>query len=206
MNFIKYIKVLFLFIIITSCCEPDYDKKDFEFSEEELSYLSMYNVNERFVFKSNLGNIHEIIIRKIDTERKEGGSCFLQVNPSHIKTIRIEHFPIDKWKSVCFNCGKYGNKTISYQSLINISAEPLSGVKGYGVFYRDFYGNCDSVFDRKTRQYVLNGDTINNCYKIIHSNPKEIENSSDIEVVYWTKEYGLTAYTSKEGETWLIER
>lgn len=201
-----FIFLFFCIVCIQSCCNiVEYEKKDFEFTNEELSYLSCYKVGDTITFKSNKLNYQRIVVQEIDEERVEGGSCFMSPNPSHIIIVRVEHLPIDNWKSECLNCS--GNvKTVTYQPLISFGKEPLGNNIGYGISFRDFYGNIDSISKYPFKDVKFNDSIIiKNCYKIEHLNPNEIKDSNDIEFVYWTKEYGLTAFVSKAGEKWMIE-
>ncbi|MGV3612220.1 MAG: hypothetical protein ACO1N0_14770 [Fluviicola sp.] len=52
----------------------------------------------------------------------------------------------------------------------------------------------------------LNGKLFPGCFKVNHRYPERVIDSADIETVYWTAKYGLTGYSSKSGETWVIRK
>lgn len=190
---------------ISSCCSWDYSKEDFEFTKEELNLLGDYKVGDTIYFESNLGNIDTITVVEVSEERHEGSRCFIQTKPYHIKWIKIKHLPNDKWVSTSQSEGE-GKKTV-YQSLISVSKSPLDSTEkkaGYSISYKGFT-TLENALGSSPNEFIINGKIISDCYKVTHGYPERVINPDDIELVYWTAKYGLTAYTNKAGETWFIK-
>lgn len=202
-----FIKSLFLIVltsfILTSCCNWKYNKNDFEFSKTELSYLDMYEQHDTIYFKSNLGDIDTIKIIEIINEKFEGSKCAISAEPYNIKMIKIKNLDIDKWLGSSQIENR--NRTIEYQSLITIGKSPLEKTLGYSVTFRNFTSGRDPIFT-EIKDYKISNKAISNCYKIEHGYPERVINPSDIEFLYWTKKYGLTAYSNKNGEVWFIAK
>ncbi len=90
-----------------------------------------------------------------------------------------------------------------YQVLISVSKFPIKKEIRYSINFKSFTSG-DSIFEVAPQTYQVAGQNLENCYKINHGYPERIENPDDIEFLYWTIKYGLTAYTSKSGETWFL--
>ena len=194
--------MLGIILLFSSCCSWDYDNKDFEFSDKELNLLRVYKINDTIYFQSNLGNIDTITVLKISEKKRNGSRCFISLPPSHDFDIVIMHLPFDRWTGI--NQDEGGEKEITYQYLISVSKKPLDKETYYLIEFKDFFALGQSIFSEFKKECIVGGKTLYDCYKIKHSYPERIENQDDIEFLYWTTKYGLTAYSSKSGETWFL--
>jgi hypothetical protein len=52
-------------LLLTACCQFEYDDKDFLFDEYELSFFDAYNVGDTIYFENQFGNIDTIQIIEI---------------------------------------------------------------------------------------------------------------------------------------------
>lgn len=206
----KYFRIIGLLAvigIISGCCSWHFDKEDFEFSQEELNLMGAYKVGDTIYFESNFGDIDTITVLEFSEERHEGSKCFISTEPNHIKRLIIEHLPIriHKWPGTKWT-EKEGNK-ITYQSLISISKSPLDSIKkiaGYCISFKGFT-TLGNALGNIPREFNINGKIISGCFQVTHGYPERVTNPDDVEIVYWTAKHGLTAYTSKGGETWIIK-
>jgi len=196
------IGLLVVFWLFASCCSWDYCKVDFEFTQEELYLLRDYKAGDIVYFQSNLGDIDTIGILNISEEKEKGGRCFISKPPFHGCNVKIEHLPFDKWAGT--SQVESGERKITHQVLISISKFPLQKRTDYSIAFKGFVATGQSVFGKLTKECVIDGKTLSNYYKITHSYPERIDKADDIEIVYWTAKNGLTAYTSKSGETWFL--
>lgn len=206
--FFLTIGLLVIIGFMPSCCSWDYSKENFEFTEEELNLMGFYKVGDTIYFESNLSDIDTIVVVEFSEERHEGSKCFISMKPYHSKTISIRHLPsrITKYPSTKWTTDENG-EDITFQSIISISKSPLDSIDkiaGYGISYKGFT-TLENALDNTPIEYIINGKTLSDCYKVTHGYPERVINPDDIEIVYWTAKYGLTAYTSKSGETWLIK-
>lgn len=206
MNKIYFPRVGLMVIIgfISGCCSWDYNKEDFEFTQGELSLMGAYKVGDTLYFESNLGDIDTITVVKFSEERHEGSRCFIQTEPWHNRHITIRHQPDDKWVGTSQSEGE--EEQIIYQSLISVSKSPLDSIKrtGYSISFKMFT-TLENALGSSPGEFIINEKIISDCYKVTHGYPERIVNPDDIELVYWTAKYGLTSYTSKAGETWLLK-
>jgi hypothetical protein len=192
-------------ILISSCCPKKYKKEDIEFTDKELQLLGNYKRGDMIFFESNIGNTDTIQIIEFYEERFEKTSCFMSRAPYHYRTIEIKHLPIDNWAKTS-NIENRGKK-IEYQELIAISKKPLNSRRNLANYSIEFKGfdAIENAFDSLPKEIIINDKKISECYKVAHFYPERVINPNDIEIVYWTAKYGLTAYSSKSGETWLIK-
>jgi hypothetical protein len=195
-----------LSILVYSCCPNKFNMKDIEFTDKELQLLGNYIIGDTISFESNLGDIDTITIVEIYEERHEGGnSCFFPtVGPYQIKQILVKHLPNDKYAVNSQNLEE--KMRIIYQPIISTSKSPLNSIKkaGYTIDFKNFT-SFDNTLGDSSKEFFINEKIIKNCNRLTHSYPERVINQNDIEIVYWTAKYGLTAYSSKSGETWLIK-
>lgn len=184
------------------CCSWGYEEKEFEFTQEEFNHFGPYKVGDTVYFESNLGNIDTIAVLQISEAKEEGSKCFISRAPSHHRTITIKHLPYNNWLGPTII--QEGKRKIYCQDIISISKYPLKKQTVYDISFKGFHTATDSVFNAFQPMCQVGRHRIENCYKITHSYPDRITQPDNIEVVYWTDKFGLTAYTSKSGETWLI--
>lgn len=196
-----------MFFLMSSCCEWKYPKEDFEFTENELKLLGPYKVNDTIYFESNLGDIDTITILHFEEVRHEkGGSCiFPTAGPYHYIQIFVKHLPIDNYTGTTQNEGE--EMKVTYQMFVSIGKAPFDSINknaGYHISFKNFISD-ENVFKSHPQNFTLNKKSILDCYNVFHGYPERVINPNDIEIVYWTAKYGLTAYSSKSGETWLIK-
>ena len=202
---VRSVGLLAIIGFISGCCFWDYNKKGFEFTQEELNFMGTYKVGDTIYFESNLGDIDTITVKEFLEESHEGSRCFIQNKPYITKAITIKHIPTDKWIGTSQSDGEE-IKTI-YQSIISISKSPLDSIQktGYAISFKGFT-TLDNALDSYPGEFNINGKIISNCFKVTHGYPERITKPDDIEIVYWTAKYGLTAYSNKAGETWVIKK
>lgn len=205
----KYILTLAaLVLFLSGCCSWDYDRKDIEFSQEELNHFGSYRLGDTVYFESNAGDMDTIAIVDISERRNEKRSCFMTMAPHHSRGIAIAHLPIRRFPPSEWFTSKIAREekdTVDGQELISIQKDPLQKKTRYYIGFREFLMMGDSVLGAFQPVYTVAGRTIKNSYRITHSYPERIYKHTDIEVVYWTDKLGLTAYTSKSGETWFVK-
>ena len=197
------IGLLVIFGLFSGCCSWDYSKEDFEFTQEELNLMGTYQVGDTIYFESNLDDIDTITVVEVFEERHEGSRCFISRGPSNYRSIKIKHLPSDKW-----NYGlrfEGGEEKVAYQPLISVKKDPIKQKNYYSISFKGFDTLRDSTLGSFQKEYIVDGKIISDCYEVKHGYPERIVNPDDIEIVYWTVKYGLTAYTSKSGETWLLK-
>jgi|SRR5690554_4272742 len=197
------IGLLVIIGFISGCCSWNYSKEDFEFTQKELALFGAYNIGDTIYFESNLGDIDTITVVEISEEKYEGNSCFISTPPYHNIGITIKHLPNDRWAGTSQSEGE--EKKITYQSLISISKHPLAMRTDYSIHFKGFYTMGDSTLGSFQKECIVNGKIISDCYKVTHGYPERVTNPDDIEIVYCTAKYGLTAYTNKAGETWFLK-
>lgn len=177
----------FLTILITGCSY--YDKKDFEFSQAEAGLFSDYQVGDTIYFESNRGDTDTITIVGFGTERQDK-SGFLAPSIHNSKWVEIKLLPVDRFSGMD-----------DYQILFFISKYPKTKGVYYSVGFRDFTSASGfEIFHTDTIK--LNDLKVSGYYELKHMYPERIFEPKDIKTVYWTADYGLTAYVSRDGETW----
>lgn len=183
------VPLLYIILSFPSCrdCEWDYSKNDFEFTENELLHLEPYKIGDTIFFENSLGNIDTVAILKTEEERQEGRKCIISIKPSHFKGI-------------------LGEDTVRKSYIVSVVKYPLNKEVTYAINFRNFTWHDSSFSHRFQKEIIIDNKSILNCYKLEHSYPNRIVNPDDISVIYWTDKYGLTAYTQKNGITWVIRR
>lgn len=202
-KYFHIIGLLVIFGLFSGCVSWDYSKADFEFAQEEFHLLGAYKAGDTVYFQSNLGDIDTIKILNISEEKEKGNRCFISKPPFHGRNVKIEHLSFDKWAGT--SQVESGERKITHQVLISISKFPLQKRTDYSIAFKGFVASGQSIFGELTKECIIDGKSLSNCYKITHSYPERIDKADDIEIVYWTTKNGLTAYTSKSGETWFLK-
>ena len=199
------LKFISLIIFLSGCINYDYSKKDFEFNKQDNDFFSAYNIGDTLYFKSNKNNIDIFTVIGFGMEQRKANGGLMNVFPINTKWIKIKHLPIDKWASVSIETPNNKVDT-NYQGLFWITKKPtFKNVTSYSIDFKDFYTNpaTDSVIGEfHTDTIKLNDRLITDYYVIHHGYPDRVIDSNNIEVVYWTKANGLTAYKNKGGEVW----
>lgn len=193
---------------ISGCCSWNYSKDDFEFTQEELALIGAYNIGDTIYFESNLDDIDTITVVEFLEEKHEGSRCFISREPSNYIVINVNHLPsrTTRYPDTEWATDENG-KDVTYQSLISISKSPFDSIgkiASYSISYKGFT-TLENALESSPSEFIINNKTLSDCYKVTHGYPERVINPNDIEIVYWTAKYGLTAYTSKLGETWLIK-
>jgi hypothetical protein len=192
---------IILTILASSCCS--YDKNDFEFNNEELEHFSDYKIGDTINFESNLGDIDTITIVDFKTERNDNCSGFMAPMPLNGKWVQIKHLPIDKWHGTSQDMATGGKIEVVYQELFWITKFPTEKKTEYSISFRDFYSKSDTIIgEHHTDTITLNDLKISNYYIVRHGYPERVIEPKNIETLFWTDKFGLTAYKSKDGETW----
>ena len=193
-------QIVAVFVSIFCSCKDD---ANLDFTIQELALLGNYSVNDTIYFESNLGNLDTIIIRSIHEAKDEGGGYLISTKAYHSYNVEIKHLPQDHWGGSSWVIG--GKTKKSYQHLISIGKSPPDPHANYHIHYRGFISRDDAM-KKIPRKIILNKQAFSWCYKINHRYPERVVDSNDIEIVYWTAKYGLTAYSSKSGETWVVRK
>lgn len=197
----KLILLLFIVAALSSCCSWSFDSGDFNFTAEDVDHFDAYDIGDTVYFVNRSGNIAAITITETEEESEKGSRCFISEPPYHSRTVRIQHLPEDKWYGTTYFEGE--TKEIRYQPILSITKYPSNKFTRYNISFREFLFT-DTTFGKPTTVRLADGITINNCYAFKHSYPERIKEATDIGLLYWTDQYGLTAYTCKNGDTWLI--
>lgn len=191
-------------ILFSGCCSWSYDTIDMEFTETELRLMGPYEVGDTIYFTSNLGDMDTIVVLDTFVDKQRGNRCWIRTGPYNYKAIVIKHLPNDNWAGTSQSQGE--PIKITYQHLVGIGKSPMDStgrVAGYSVSYRDFTTSQNALAGPCT-DVVINGRLIPECFKISRVQAEGMINPESIDLVYWTAVYGLTAYTNRAGETWLI--
>jgi len=184
-NFMKRHILIISTIFISGCCFYDLDK--------ELAHFSDYKIGDTIYFQSNLGDIDTISILDFGTERNEICGGFGR--------IVIKHLPVDTWTSTSQDFTTDGKIDTVYQLLFSFSNYPTD--KYYVINFKDFNSNIDSVIGEFHADTIkLNDMNISNYYSVKHGYPERITEPKNVATIYWTDKFGLTAYKTKDGETW----
>ena len=94
-----------------------------------------------------------------------------------------------------------------YQDLLMLTHFPLDSTTYYTINYKNFCADIDTTHGKfHTNAISLNKLKIRNYYLLTNQTPIDLTKSSQIEFVYWTDKYGLTAYQSINGEVWTIKK
>ena len=190
--------------MFSGCCT--YDRNKFEFSINEQTFFDKYKIGDTIYFQSNLGDVDTIAIIGIDSEKYENCSGFSH-KPINSKWIMIKHLPVDKWNGTLLEETNGFEARINFQWLLAISKYPTDKKTEYQINFKDFHSKPDTVigiFDKDT--LILNDLKLFNYFKVNREKSDKTGKPEDIETVYWTGEYGLTAYESKNGEIWTNKR
>ena len=198
---LRFIVAIFLFLafIMTSCFE-----RKFNFNERDLDLLCIYQEGDTIYFESNLGDIDTIAIMGFGTYRNKSGTIFYSPAPVNLKWVKAKYLSDHQWNM------KPDYSDISdtaYQDLLMLTHFPLDSTTYYTINYKNFYSDIDTTHGEfHTDAISLNKLKIRNYYLLTNQNPIYITESSQIEYVYWTDKYGLTAYQSINGEIWTIKK
>jgi hypothetical protein len=187
-----------LTVFFSACC--NYDKKDFDFTSEELGFSSSLYVGDTMYFESNLHDHDTIVIIDTLSEQVRGCGLFIQPKPTNSLSFLIKHLPVDNW----LGTSTANSKTkIDYQSLFTITKSPKPKQLEFIFNFKGFYALQDSIIgELHTDTVEINGRKFCNYYLIKHSYPERIKNDSDVTEIYWTKKEGLIAYRNQGGEIW----
>jgi hypothetical protein len=197
----KHLLLLSLLLGLALSACRHYDKKDFEFSKEELAHFSQYHKGDTLIFQSDLGKVNTLLIEGFDTERHEATWGFMAPQPGNSVSIGIRHLPVDTWHGTAQVVGQ--KPTVVPQSLFRISKRPYQHKTTYMIELQDFFSSGDGMGEFHADSLTLDQMTFNNYYVLTHEYP---DRPSNIVRVYWTDRYGLTAYQSKGGETWTLRK
>ncbi len=192
---------IILTIFISGCCSTD--KTDFDFNDAELAHFSNYKIGDTIYFQSSLGDMDTIMIAGFGTERNENCRGFMAPSPVNGKWVQIRHLPIDTWFSTSQDMTAGEKMDTVYQELFWISKHPREKEVDYAMRFKDFNSSFDAVIGQfHTDTLKLNDLEISNYYVVKHGYPERITKPQNIETIYWTDRFGLTAYRNKDGETW----
>ncbi len=195
----RYLFVI-LVIFISGCCS--YNKSDLEFNAKELAHFADYKSGDIIYFQSNLGDIDTIKIVGFGTERNERCPGLNTPPPVNHRWLQIEHLPVDRW----FGTSITEKKTeVVYQELLSISKYPIETGVYYSISFKDFHSKIlpkSTVGEFHTDTIKLNNLNLTNYYLVRHGYPERITEPKNIEIIYWTDKFGLTAYKAKDGEIW----
>ena len=189
-----------LILIISGCCDRNYNENDFEFKTEELKHFSNYKIGDTLFFKSNLGDIDTITI--VSYEKEIHQECgMIAPRPVNSKWVEIKHLPIDRWHGTSQEAPDWKTQVV-YQGLFWISKYPREKEIEYTLDFKDFFHNDSIIGEFQTDTVSINNFMFSDYYIVRHSYPDRVTEAKNIEILYWTDKYGLTAYKSKNGEIW----
>ena len=200
-NFMKQHILIILTIFVSGCCS--YDKQDLEFNDKELAHFTDYKIGDTIYFQSNLGDLDTITIVGFGTERNENCGGFMAPRPVNGKWVQIKHLPVDRWFGTSQDMTTGGKIDTVYQELFWISKHPTEKEVDYAISFKDFDSNFATIIGEFHSDTIkLNDLNVSNYYIVKHGYPERITEPKNIETIYWTDEFGLTAYRTKDGETW----
>lgn len=189
----RYIASIIIVVIFIGCNECD-----FSIPQEQRDFLANYSVGDTIYFHSLQGiDIDTILITQIDSIEECG---YIMAGTRKTITIKIKHLPLNRWSGGA-ELYQDGSKKILNQSLIYIS-KPFEKSKSnnysVGIKYRDFIGkisNSDLVKDDYLKEFGISQ------YWKIRNKEAIIDYANDTSIIslIWTKEFGLTEYTKKNG-------
>lgn len=165
--------------------------------------MSSYHIGDTIFYENSKMNTDTILVINIDTtQQKEYGYAWRLEQPAYNDiSVRIKHLPIDRWHG--FRHEHDGQKTIEYQEIMSIQKFPQQKSVNYNIYFKDFFNSCNTKF------YELNKDTLKinsiyltNYYLLNSDYFNQSNKPSDIECIYWTNEFGLTAFKCRNGEYW----
>ncbi len=192
--------VFTLLTALLSACNS-YDQKDFDFSNDELTFASSLHLGDTIYYESNLHDIDTLLIIDTLSEQVKGGGFFMSPRPTNNLSYLIKHLPVDIWHGTSTVNAK---TKIDYQSLFSISKSPKPKQLEFSFNFKGFYSKHDlTIGELHTDTVKLNDSKFWNYYLIKHSYPERIKNESDVTELYWTKKEGLIAYKNKGGEVWV---
>ncbi|PTB96965.1 hypothetical protein C9994_04925 [Marivirga lumbricoides] len=193
---------------LASCCQHEYEDKEFLFNNYELSFFSAYSFGDTIYFENQFGDIDTIEIVEItptNTDPKSacGKGLLMNPRPTNSKAIKIKHLPIDKWHGTTeqhFNDGEI-KKSINYQTFLSMTKFPLEKEVGNQITFKDFHSDLalDSV---RNDTLTLNHKKWSAYFVAEHAYPERVRDSLSILKVFWTVEDGLIAYETKAGLLW----
>lgn len=202
------LSILTFCAFLASCCQFEYDDKDFLFNKHELSFFNAYSAGDTIYFENQYGDIDTIEIVEItptNTDPKSacGKGLFMNPRPANSKDIKIKHLPIDKWHGTTeqhFNDGKE-KESIDYQTLFSMTKFPLEKEVDNYITFKDFHSSLalDSI---RNDTLILNNKKWSAYFVAEHSYPERVTDSLNIFKMYWTVEDGLIAYENKAGLLW----
>ena len=197
----QILSILIPVLVIYGCCSPPVEKDKFEFTHGELEFLSPLVIGDTLYFENVQFDIDTIFIRKLNKERYNECSNFIQKAPSNWRGIEIKHLPNDNWTGTSLDQNE--SPEITYQNLFSMSKDFERNAIDFSISFRGFQSKAIKPGVDSTVSVTLNSKTIENCYRLDHYYPDRVLNEEDIIRVYWSKKNGMVGYENKSGETWI---
>jgi len=166
-------------------------------SADEQIYATHYEIRDVIYFQNSKKEVDSIIISSIDTSTHFGGDCFISAAPGRHISIEIKN-PLFEFT---------GTKIPTF---IRIDKDPQSDCCFFGIRFKDF------VFHAYTNEPILSDFKYVSALKMevvllqqqlhppTHDSSNQVIDSSGIQTLYWSKEFGLSGYREVNGEVWTI--
>lgn len=197
------LSILFCNIIaFQSCSNCEWQEEDLLFSEFELSHFDSYDLNDTIIYTSNLGEFDTIIVRGITTDN-ENPEIDCPIRPANYKEVTIEHYPYnyvanESWNGSAEERSEF--RHIIFQMQKYLAPEETSIIVQFKNFY---YVSSDFPSRFTQKDTIINNLEITEYYRLEHSYPQHLEDSTDISVVFFSLKEGLVAYQNMCGNTWV---
>jgi len=198
----RFIIFSLLVLVLFSC---GYDAKDFNFNADELKLISAYKVGDTIYFENGKGDVDTIVVLRIDTVQKRMPGFYPAQPASNRIGVVIKHPPVDRWIVHSTNMSTKEKKT-EYQHIISLSKFPQIKERGFMIQFKDFFSFGKDFWNYNSDTLLLCGQKITNYYAIDRGFRDEGLAPQSIRLIYWTREYGLTAYKYANGECWVRSR
>lgn len=201
----------FLFLFITSffflvySCKCDFDESELLFTQDELTHFESYNVNDTLIYLGDEGSADTLVVDEITpTVTSFDFNCgFVSSSPNNEKSIFIRNLPINKypysdWETHDNATVKTSQWFFSLQVLPNPREVNL-------VFNFKNFAFVSRSFDafKVEKDTIIGNYAIDAYYRFPHTSPASRKDSTYINEVFWTNEYGLIAYSDLKGEIFI---
>jgi hypothetical protein len=183
---IKIVIPLILFAIVLNSCTC----VETHLTKEEKEWFSAYKKGQTIIFKSNLGNLDSIVIKKIEIHGNK--DC----NWIEIGTTQNHIMSIDFKPKVCHN-ESYCDGGISI-SKANEDKKAFPSFSLFGLFYSKSYNK------EKLKKLNIKLITTNKIYYQVYYFENGVNangfGTNSPKSFYWDKKDGLIKYETKDGE------
>lgn len=195
MKTVLYLTILFLVI----SCLP-FENGSLEITLDKKKHIMIYEnqLKDTIYFESISKDLDTFIIERIDSNKTNASMMNIE---SQWIAVEIRHLPMNHWAGGYIHTGETLN-----QELINIGFFPSENQYFIGFAIRDFQGSLEN-FDSPRKDTLFERDFGITQYWEMDDNWEYYEDSiASVEKIYWTQEFGLTAYFKKNGDFYKLKR